>query len=349
MIAVVGLGNIGSRIASELSKTNEVVAVDADKERVERADAAFKVAGTVEDASDRIKESEVIVAALPGQAAYKTVKKILSWGKKVVDISYTPENSYNLESIAKKTGALYIPDCGFAPGLSNIFAYRIHRLFSAEDVEIIVGGLPREPVEPFLHSITWSAEGLIDEYTRAATVIQDYSTKVVDPFSSIGTLELSGFGEFEYFTSDGLRTLLSTMHIKNLSEKTLRIKGHIDRMIFLREMGFFSEKPIDRISPRKLTEGVFNKFRAGDDFCILLVRSGDKKKEILLTAEGTETTSAMSTLTALPAVTVARLVHDGRIDAEGILPPELIAENNDNYTAILHDLKAAGAKVVTNF
>ena len=197
MISVIGLGNIGSIIAQELANYYEVVALDSDRSRVERIAGIRGLVGQLDDVAGIIRESDLVVVALPGQVAFPYVKRILEWGINVIDISYSPENPYNLESIARSSGATYVPDCGFAPGLSNMLAYRLFKKSAADDIEIIVGGLPERPVEPFLHSVTWSVEGLIDEYTRKASIISDYKLKCVNPLDEIGSVNLPGYGDFE--------------------------------------------------------------------------------------------------------------------------------------------------------
>ncbi len=350
MISVIGLGNIGSMIARELSNHVEVVALDSDRNKVEQIPQARGIVGDIKDSADVIKRGDAAVVALPGQVAYPYVKKLLGWGVNVIDISYSPENPFDLDRIARSAGALYIPDCGFAPGLSNMLAYRLYKKYAEDEIEIIVGGLPENPVEPFLHSVTWSVEGLIDEYTRKASVISNYRIKSVDPLGEIGSISIEGYGDFEYFTSDGLRTLLSTVKVRNLSEKTLRVKGHLERMKFLEEMGYFSDENVGRTSARKISEHVFGKFRsAGHDVCILLVRSGDASKHSLLVARGNESRTAMSMLTGIPAASVSRLVVEGKITGQGTVPPELIAENDENFSAILQDLMKAGAVFDSNF
>jgi lysine 6-dehydrogenase len=350
MISVIGLGNIGSMIARDLTDHFEVVVVDSERSKVDQIPEATGIVGDINDAAGTIRRSEAAVVALPGQVAYPYVKKLLGWGINVIDISYSPENPFDLDDIARSAGALYIPDCGFAPGLSNMLAYRLYKKYAASEIEIVVGGLPERPVEPFLHSVTWSVEGLIDEYTRKASVISHGRIETVNPLDEIGSITVDGYGDFEYFTSDGLRTLLSTVKVNSLSEKTIRIKGHLERMKFLHEMGYFSDERIQGTSPRKLSEQIFGRYiLAGNDLCILVVRSDDTAKHSILTARGNEKRTAMSMLTGIPAASVCRLVMNGKVTGQGTVPPELIAENDYNFSTIQRDLTKAGASFDSNF
>ena len=343
MISVIGLGNIGSLIATKLSEGNEVVALDSEKKKLEGLRNVKGIAGSIMESADIIKKSDLVVVALPGQISNFHVKKLLEWGLNVVDVSYSPENPYDLDKLARSNGSLYVPDCGFAPGMSNILAYNLYSKYGVQDIEIIVGGLPEEAKEPFLHSVTWSVEGLIDEYTRKAKILSNYKIMAMDPLDEIGSLILPGFGEFEYFISDGLRTLLSTLKIRNLSERTIRIKGHLGKMKVLRDLGYFSDDEINGTTARKLSEHMFSRFRTpGRDLCILIVRSADGSKSSMLTARGNRDHTAMSLLTGLPGVAVSKLIIDGRIEGIGTFPPELISENSENIRYIIRELTESG-------
>ena len=165
----------------------------------------------------------------------------------------------------------------------------------------------------------------------------------MDPLDEIGSLVLPGLGEFEYFISDGLRTLLSTLKIRNLSERTIRIKGHLGKMKVLRDLGYFSDEEIGGTTVRKLSEHIFSRFRVtGRDLCILIVRSVDGSKSSMLTARGNRNHTAMSLLTGLPAVAVSKLIIDGRIEGIGTFPPELISENSENFSYIIRELTESG-------
>lgn len=349
MISVIGLGNIGSLIATKLSESNDVVALDSEKKKLEGLRNVKGIAGSIMESADIIKKSDLVVVALPGQISNLYVKKLLEWGLDVVDVSYSPEDPYDLDKPARSTGSLYVPDCGFAPGMSNMLAYNLYSKYNVQDIEIIVGGLPEEAREPFLHSVTWSVEGLIDEYTRKAKVISNYKVKSLNPLDEIGSLILPGLGEFEYFISDGLRTLLSTLKIRNLSEKTIRIKGHLDKMKVLRDLGYFSDEKIDGTTARKLSEQIFSRFKTeGRDVCILIARSTDGSKSLTLTAKGSVDHTAMSLLTGLPAVSVSKLIIEGNIEGTGMLPPELISENSKNLSYIIRELTASGVDFKSN-
>ena len=70
-------------------------------------------------------------------------------------------------------------------------------------------------------------------------------------------VDFPGIGTLEAFNTDGLRTLLTTCDVPELREKTLRYPGHVEKMRMLRDLGFFSEEPVDaegaRVRPIAVT------------------------------------------------------------------------------------------------
>lgn len=346
MIGVVGLGQIGMKLASRMGKIGNVLAVDTERGRLDTSGAAVKIKGTVFENLDKLKKCDVILVALPGSIAFENVKKLLSLGIPVVDISFFNEDPYELDAIARSSGSLYIPDAGFAPGLSNIFAYRVQEQYRPSSIDILVGGLPISPSYPFWHSVTWSAEGLIDEYTRPAGVVRNGKREQIDPLAAIGEAPIEGLGYFETFYSDGLRTLLRTLSTNNVCELTLRYKGHLQLMKLLRDLGYFSDT--GKTIPRKATEEVFNKYRTNSgDFSVLEVRSDGEPKITMLDRQSIKGESSMSRLTSLPAAVIADFILKGRLEGTGIYEPEKLAEDSALYSGMLNAIRDEGISLVT--
>jgi len=70
-------------------------------------------------------------------------------------------------------------------------------------------------------------------------------------------VNLPQIGTLEAFNTDGLRSLLYTIKIPCMKEKTLRYPGYAEKMRMLRETGFFSDTLIDikgvKVKPLDLT------------------------------------------------------------------------------------------------
>ena len=160
---MIGGGHIGREIAGFLSNKGSCMLVDPDRRALDQVSSVEKIKGTVETNPEVLSSSNVFVVALPGKIAKNTVARLLKYGKRVVDVSFYQENPFIFQA-SVPPNSVYIPDCGFAPGLSNIMAGYLFTKFDTKKIGIYVGGLPSEPRKPFLHSVTWSVEGLIDEY-----------------------------------------------------------------------------------------------------------------------------------------------------------------------------------------
>jgi len=346
MISVVGAGAIGKTISDYLSGNHEVAVVDLDAERLKKIKGIRRLAGTVDDHWEVLERSDVVLVALPGSVAFGVVKKLVSHGLKVVDISFSENDPMELQDLAEDNNALLIPDAGFAPGLSNILAGNLLKEGRYHSVEMYVAGLPQEKKPPLDYAVTWSVEGLIDEYTRPARIIAERKLREVDPLDDISCFHVEGLGDFEAFYSDGLRTLLDSDRVVNMFEKTLRYPGHLAKIRFLREMGFFSDKKVSGTTVRKVSEQVFEKLRTGEkDVCILIVRGiGKENREFFCIDryDDKNGVSSMSRMTGYTASVIAEAVIEGKVDGKGVLPPENIGYNEEAFDFIRKKLASKG-------
>lgn len=348
MIAVVGAGSIGSTIAGYLSKKFEVAVIDPDEHRLASIKGVQRLAGYPDDYPEEIKKAGVVVVALPGSVAFGVVEGLLKMGKKVVDISFSSEDPMLLDEMAKENGGLLIPDAGFAPGLSNLLAGVLHKERKYRAIEIYVAGLPQVKKPPLDYIVTWSVEGLIDEYIRPARIVIGGKLTGVDPLQEITGFTVEGLGEYEAFYSDGLRTLIGNLHGVDMFEKTLRYKGHLEKIRFLRDMGYFSDSEADGTTPRKISEKLFEALRTGErDICILIVRGiGLENREFFCIDRYDEKAgiSSMSRMTGYTAAVFAEAVLSGKVDGSGVVPPEKIGYDDNAFRFIRERLSAVGIK-----
>jgi saccharopine dehydrogenase-like NADP-dependent oxidoreductase len=129
-IIVLGSGKIGSIMAKDFSESNpgtQVTLGDISEERAKNAASQIKGAnGTTITTSDHEALTEqlsgynLILGALPGDYGYRALEAAIEAKVDVLDVSFTPENPTQLDGDAKSAGVTIIPDCGVAPGLSNI-------------------------------------------------------------------------------------------------------------------------------------------------------------------------------------------------------------------------------------
>ena len=343
-VAIVGFGRIGMTIAFKLKKEGyQIAIVDRDREIIGYIGDEYEKylidTSNYQDVEEKFPNVDIAVIALPGKVAYKCIVNLLKKKINAVDISFYPEDIWSLGKYLNSSKTIYIPDAGFAPGLSNILAAKLDSLLNkAEEINIYVGGVSEKPDNLLGLALTWSPEDLLDEYIRPAKILKRDRIEYVDPLRYTGLIEIPELGVMEYFASDGLRTLLKTMnHLQNMGEFTLRYSGHVDKMRFLRDIGILSDNYIDlngfkvkakNMLARFLIEKIDNTYR---DLVILYV-SAEKdgvKKNYFISRKYDENSkiSAMSMVTGYTAAIIAKLYLEGLIEEEGIFPPEYIGMN----------------------
>ena len=226
----IGSGMIGQAMALDLAESHKIHLADLKIENVRKEIKEHPAIITYNlDVLDKqklssfIEKADIVLLAVPGYLGYSALETIISSGKDVVDISFSPENIMKLNDIAIQNNVTAIFDAGVAPGLPNyIFGY--HDSF--EDIKSFkyyVGGLPKFPKQPFNYKAPFSPIDVIEEYTRPARMIINGKLMTKPALSGIENINFKDSLMLEAFNTDGLRSLLHTMsHVKNMSEKTLR-------------------------------------------------------------------------------------------------------------------------------
>jgi lysine 6-dehydrogenase len=374
-ILVLGYGNIGSVIAADLAESmpsTEVVIAGRRRNKANEVAASIdkkNVAGIQLDAHNYrelvnfMKGFDLAVGALPGDIGYQSVKAAIDADVDMVDVSYMPENPLILTEDAVKAGVIVVPDCGVAPGISNlILGNSISKLDSVKSIFIMVGGLPEKPVPPLGYTITWSPEGLIDEYTRTARIVENGEMVEVEALTGLEEVEFPGVGKLESFFTDGLRTLLYTMRgVKTMWEKTLRYPGHVEKIKLLKDLGFFNESPIDvgnaRLPPRRVTAKLFEKklYRPEiRDILALKVEVDGVKDEaekhdvyhVLDYYDEKHGVTAMARTTGYPASILTQLIAQKSIEEKGVIPLEKLGVKEKIFNKILAELEKRRIKIV---
>src|ERR1017187_1499868 len=274
-IAVIGAGMMGSAIAWDLARSEdveEVTVADISRERLSSVKGRLGEKGTTRriDASDGaalrrlLKTADVAVSALPHGAVHPVDVAAVESGARMVNTAFEDEQMA-LDGRAKERESVLIPGCGVAPGLSNILVSEGARsMDAAEEGHIYVGGLPQRPEGPLSYRLVFSVRGLIREYLTAR-VVRDGEVRSVDPFGEVQTVRFrKPVGELEGFFTDGLgSSIYSLRSLKELDERTLRYPGHADKIKFLLDGGFFMRDAVKvdgrEIAPVEVSEAVLQK------------------------------------------------------------------------------------------
>src|SRR5213080_2218182 len=372
-ILVVGCGKVGSEISRDLAASDEVdslIAMDASSENLKllRKRAPKKVQTVRLGISQKplfhalLGKVDLVCGALPGRLGFDLMTETVKAGRDTVDISYTPRDAFLLQRKAKEGGSRVVPQCGVAPGFTNMCVGDASRqLDKMMSVEVFVGGLPEKPQPPLNYRIVFSLEDVVNEYSRPVQVIEAGMRKKVEALSGRGFTSFPGVGQLEYFLTDGLGSLpRSYPKTREMHEFTLRYPGHADMMRTLQVLGFFERKSVKigdvELEPRQLTiERLRGAMSHGspEDFLALRVEvkglSRGKKihirYQLLDHYHRRSGISAMARTTAYPCTSVALLMGRGEIKETGIVTPEKIAQDERLYRFVLSRLAERGVKM----
>jgi len=271
-IIVLGAGNMGTYIASNLAEDNKVTIADYNKESLGNI-TREGITKKQEDLSDPdtiaslVSDFDYVVSALPEIFGYEAITAIIKAGKYVVDISFweqSEERLQELDNLAKEKKVIAFIDCGIAPGFSNATVSSFDNLLDGKTkkVHIYVGGISQDRERGFF--APWSIAGLIEEYQREALRVWNGRAEKVKALSITEDIEFQDVGTLEAAITDGLRSIAFTMsHIPNMAEFTLRYPGHFDQMKSLQTVGYFNDEKVDvgqeRISAQELSQMLLQK------------------------------------------------------------------------------------------
>src|SRR5690606_32895639 len=142
---------------------------------------------------------------------FATAKAVIESGRNMVDISFFPEDPFELDELAKKHNVTVVTDCGVAPGMGNIILGYHNQAMQVTDYECLVGGLPLVREWPWEYRAVFSPIDVIEEYIRPARFVQNGALVVREALSDPELVHFAEVGTLESWNSDGLRTLIQTM------------------------------------------------------------------------------------------------------------------------------------------
>ncbi len=365
---IIGCGNIGTAAAQDLARSmleNQITLADFDKERAKATAERINennVRWTQLDVTNEkqlrkaMADKDLIMGFLPGKLGYALMQRCIEARKDLIDVSFMEENPLALRKEATGAEVTIIPDCGLAPGISNVLiGHAIAQLDRIRRVEIMVGGLPENPLPPLGYVVTWSPESLIDEYTRRVTIVEKGRKRRIEPLTGIEEIDFPGLGRLEGFYTDGLRSLLETVGgVEEMWEKTLRYPGHAEKISLLSQMGFFDSDPIRvgdaEVSPRKLTARLFGlkltKSGVKDVAAMSVEVSGIERGrgrtyryQLLDRFDSQNNVTSMARTTAYPASIVAQMMLEGKVKLNGMIPPEMLGMNGEFFGTFMAEMK----------
>jgi saccharopine dehydrogenase-like NADP-dependent oxidoreductase len=226
-----------------------------------------------------------------------------------------------------------MPQCGLAPGFIGIVAHHLASGFqSVRDVKMRVGALPAFPTNALKYNLTWSVDGLINEYCHPCEAVHEGQTIAALPLEGLEHFSLDGT-EYEAFnTSGGLGTMCETWagKVQNLDYKTVRYPGHRELMQFLLgELGMKADQETLKNIMRKSMPATMQ-----DVVLVFVTVSGLKNgvllqevfaRKIFAQREGTQSLSAIQITTAAGICAAVDLFRAGKLPDRGFIRQEQVA------------------------
>ncbi|TAK41743.1 MAG: saccharopine dehydrogenase, partial [Saprospiraceae bacterium] len=302
-----------------------------------------------------VRGFDLVVGALPGFMGFKALRAIIEAGKNVVDISFFPEDPFELDELAKQHDVTAVVDCGVAPGMGNIILGYHHDQMKVDSFRCLVGGLPQVREWPWEYKAVFSPIDVIEEYIRPARYVEGGKLVTREALSDPELIDFDGIGTLEAFNSDGLRSLIRTMpDVPDMIERTLRYPGCIEYLRVLREAGYFSYDEIEvngaKIRPVDVTAKLLFpkwKLKPGEgDFTVMRIEVAGEGRtftyDLLDRYDPATDTISMARTTGYTCTAVANLVLSGRFGRKGICPPEFIGAEKGAFEHVRAYLEERG-------
>jgi saccharopine dehydrogenase-like NADP-dependent oxidoreductase len=254
-IALLGAGKIGAAITTLLSQSGryQVRICDADEGRAKELACGSSVLEAQRlDLSDTtsidqcLKDCSAVLSALPFFCNVAVAERAAALSVPYFDLTEDVSTTRAIKAIAASSNTTFMPQCGIAPGFVSIAgAYLINSFETVDRAKLRVGALPIFPSNRLKYNLTWSTDGLINEYINPSEVVVGGKKTAAFALEGYEIFSLNGV-EYEAFnTSGGLGTLCETYEgkVSNLDYKSIRYPGHRDYLQFLLEdLGFAADR-----------------------------------------------------------------------------------------------------------
>jgi saccharopine dehydrogenase-like NADP-dependent oxidoreductase len=248
-VLVLGAGKIGALISGLLSESGSWEVQLADKERaaaegVVAAHSSPNLQGLHLDATDpaalqahlSAHPVDAVISSLPYYCNPTVAQAARRADIHYFDLTEDVEVTRHVRQTAQGARSAFVPQCGLAPGFISIAAHELMTHFDeVRTVKLRVGALPQHPNNVLKYSLTWSTEGLINEYGNACQAIVDGRLVEVAPLQGLEEIEIDGTLYEAFNTSGGLGSLgeIDSLPIASMNYKTIRYPGHCAQMQLL--------------------------------------------------------------------------------------------------------------------
>lgn len=241
-ILILGAGKIGTVVAHLLQSVNDYHVVLVDKTFTIAVNDCFeKVKCDIQDEKsfNHLLKSyafDAVISCLPFYLNMAIAKKAREYHLHYFDLTEDIKTTEAIEKIAKDANTVFIPQCGLAPGFVSIAACSLMQDYDeVESVLLRAGALPQHSSNSLHYALTWSTDGLINEYGNPCEMISEGEYVLAQPLENIEQVILDGVTYEAFNTSGGINSLWKSYlgKVKTMNYKTLRYPGHCEKIKFL--------------------------------------------------------------------------------------------------------------------
>ena len=277
-VAIFGAGKIGALISCLLAQTKDyqLYLVDIqpyNPQSSKTLDMFPEIQAVTLDINDgaRLKtflqqqQPQVILSCLPYFC--NVVVATAAHAQQIHYFDLTEDTSVTaaIKELSVNTQSAFVPQCGLAPGYVGMIAYDLMQRFDKiNHVKLRAGALPQYSSNALQYALTWSTEGLINEYANVSYGIEQSKATEFEPLQGLEAVQIDGLSYEAFHTSGGLGSLAALYgdQVCGMDYKTLRYPGHCEKMrvlmqdLQLNENRDLLKKILERVIPRTFDDVV---------------------------------------------------------------------------------------------
>jgi saccharopine dehydrogenase-like NADP-dependent oxidoreductase len=337
---VVGAGKIGTAVATLLASAPDydVTVLDRSEPGLRTAESlgVRTVQGDTANAAllgGLAASNDMVLSAAPFHLTTTVARAARDAGSHYFDLTEDRASAQAVAEMAIDAPAVLMPQCGLAPGFVSVVASALASSFDeVRSVLLRVGALPQFSTNALKYNLTWSTEGLINEYCNPCEAIVDGQLREVPPLEELEALCLDGIAYEAFNTSGGLGTLGQTFRgrVESLNYKTVRYPGHCEIVkLLVRDLRLAHRRDVFK-------EVLETAIPATDQDVVLVFVSVSGTREGVLTQRsfarkvyaadvGGRRLSAIQLTTAASICAMADLVRQEKLPTSGLVRQEQCA------------------------
>ena len=339
-VAVIGSGKIGEMICDFLVDSGDysVTLIDISQKQLAHIPGRTRLykhcldVTNVNALAEALDGHFAVISAGPYYLSVPVARSAAQAEVHYLDLTEDIASTRQVKNLSERADTAFIPQCGLAPGFVSIVANDIAQSFDELDtISLRVGALPEYPTNSLSYNLTWSTEGVINEYCEPCIAIINGQLTEVQPLEQREEFSLDGVHYESFNTSGGLGTLSDTLHgkVRNLYYQTIRYPGHRDIMrTLLKDLRLAERRDVLRDILENALPGTYQ-----DVVLVFVSVSGTKEKRLLQEtyankiysrAVNGQLFSAIQVTTAAGICAMLDLLHAGKLPRSGFIRQEQV-------------------------